>query len=52
MYLMDFITGQEGERDQTARWEIASHNNFIFIDMSYVFAGKGKTNQKSRTATA
>ena len=42
MYLMDFITGQEGERDQTAMWEIASHNNFVFIDMSYHFANSAR----------
>ena len=28
---MDFITAKEGERKQTARWEIVSHNNFFLI---------------------
>ena len=31
---MDFVTG---EHVQTARWEIVSHNNFIFIDKFILF---------------
>ena len=35
---MDFVTGiKQGERVQTARWEIVSHNNFIFIDKFILF---------------
>ena len=34
---MDFITAKEGEREQTARWEIVSHNNFIFIEKFILF---------------
>ena len=67
IYLMDFITGKEGEREQTARWGIVSHNNLFSSTSLYylqtepvcnlyaqinLLSGKGKTDRKSRTATA
>ena len=49
---MDFINAKEGEREQTARWEIVFHNNFSPYAQIRLLSGKGKTDRKSRTATA
>ena len=58
---------KEGEREQTARSKIVSHNNFAFYRKVYMIlqvpvcnpyaqinllSGKGKTDRKSRTAAA
>ena len=65
--MMDFITAKEGERQQTARSKIFSHNDFFFHRKVYMIvqvpvcnpyaqinllSGKGKTDRKSRTASA
>ena len=42
IYLMDFTTGKEGEREQTAGWEIVSHSNLFSSTSLYYFASSAR----------